>query len=163
MISPANAVGKDSGRSRPNASLLLNAKNINNPSLSARLRPFAEDRRSDPHMGGAKPYRDGVIAAHAHAQRRQTIAGGDFRQQREVRRGIVAHRRNAHQPFYNQAEFLPALSDEGIGLIRRNAGFLVFLAGIDLDEKAGRSFLPVHFSGKGAGDFRTVDRFNNIE
>src|ERR1035437_10666329 len=75
--------------------------------------PRPEDRRADAHMGGAELDRDREVGAHAHRQFRKTVARGDLRGQREMRRRRIANRRNAHQAGNRQAIFFAAAGNEG--------------------------------------------------
>ena len=60
--------------------------------------------RADPHMGGAEAHRHFEIAAHAHAELVQAIVARQLGEKGEMRRGIVFHRRNAHQADHRQLQ-----------------------------------------------------------
>lgn len=122
----------------------------------------AENVRANPHMRSAELGGDLKVAAHAHGKLLKTIAAGDFRQQREMRRGSLIRRRNAHEAVNDETE-RPALGDEGVGLARRDARLLFFLAGVDLNEKARRAGLPRHLCGERTRQFRPVEAFNGVE
>src|SRR3546814_11915087 len=65
---------------------------------------LAEQRRSDPHMGGAKP--DGCleIAGHAHRQPIEPVFAGKLGEQRKERRWLYFRRGDGHQPHHRQDE-----------------------------------------------------------
>src|SRR5690606_24712317 len=101
------------------------------PSLFAVLGAVAEDRRADSDMGGADADGDLIIAAHPHGKHRQVVPLGEFREKRKMRRRRLVHRRDAHEPLHRQAELVAAERHEAVHLLRRHAGLLRFLAGID--------------------------------
>lgn len=114
-------------------------------------------------MGCAELGGDFEIAAHPHRKRAEAISRGDHRQKGEMRGRRLVRRRNAHQSFDREAEFLDATADELVGRLRRNPGFLGFAAGIDLNEEAGRRALARDLFGKGRGDLRAVDGFDDVK
>ena len=56
----------------------------------------AEDRGTDPHMGGAEADSLLEIGAHAHAEEAEPGASGDLAQQGEMRCGLLVEWRDAH-------------------------------------------------------------------
>eukprot|EP01035_Chromulina_nebulosa_P030703 gene30703-40825_t len=74
----------------------------------------AEDGAADADMRRPELDRGLVIGAHAHRQAAQAVAGRDLRQQREMRRGRILGRRNAHQPLDGEAVHAAAAFDEGL-------------------------------------------------
>ncbi len=88
------------------------------------------------------------IGAHAHREFRDVVARGDVRQQREVRPGRLAHRRNAHQPLHGEAQSAATFGQESIRANRGDAGFLRLLACIDLDIESWRSAGPLDLVGE---------------
>ena len=87
-------------------------------------------------MGRAELDRRLEIGAHAHREQRQAVAPGDGVEQREMRRGRVLGRRDAHQPLDDKAVALAAFPQERIGRGGHDAALLRLLAGVDLDEEA---------------------------
>ncbi len=75
------------------------------------------------------------------------IAEPDLGRQREMRRRRLADRRDAHQAGYDQAVFVAAARDEGVGLAGRDAGLLRLLAGIELNEQFRPLALGINFLG----------------
>ncbi len=70
-----------------------------------------------------------------------------------MRGGVITFRGNAHQPTDFRTEPFERGFDESIGLFARNAGFLRFVAGVDLHEKLGKTpgFLRTLLDGVGQG------------
>ena len=102
------------------------------------------------------------VSAHAHAQFLQAVAGGDFPQQREMKRGFLVKGRDAHQAPERRAENVLAFGDEGIGGFGQDAAFLGFLAGVDLNEALRPAAAFAYFIGERAGKLRAVDGLNDI-
>ena len=73
------------------------------------------------------------IAAHPNRQTAQAVAFRDLCQQRKVERGFFFDRRNAHQPGNRKIE-PPAFGDESVRVTRHDTCFLLFFAGVDLNE-----------------------------
>ena len=72
-------------------------------------------------------------------------------------------RRNAHQAVHAQAVFAAAAGDEGVGLLRQDAGFLRLGAGVDLQVEPGAPPGLLRRVGEGARDPRAVHRLDRIE
>src|SRR5580704_4981234 len=89
----------------------------------------AEERGADAHRGRAEPDRGLEVGAHAHREAGKAVAGGDLGGEREVGAWRLVVRRNAHQAFERQAEFVPASADEGVGALWNHARLLRLLAG----------------------------------
>ena len=77
-------------------------------------------------MGRAERNRYGEVRAHAHRQLRDPVTPSDFRGEREMRRGRIVHRRNAHQARDRQAMGVAATD---CAAMRRNARTRLRLAG----------------------------------
>jgi hypothetical protein len=71
-------------------------------------------------------------------------------------------RRDAHQALDRQIK-RAAVGNEGIRIIRQNAGFLVFFAGVDLKEQIGAMADLLRQPGDGAGQFGAVDRMDRLK
>src|ERR1700730_16671488 len=99
------------------------------------LPPLPKDRAAYPHMGGAEPDGGLVVGAHAHRQERETVAGGDLGGEREMRRGRLAERGDAHQPLDGEPVGLAAFAQEGSSRRGKDSRLLRLRAGIDLDEQ----------------------------
>src|SRR5450432_128901 len=97
---------------------------------SALILAMAEDRRADADMGGAELDRGREVGAHAHGQILQAVARGDFRGQREMRRGRIVDRWDAHQAGNRQTEIVAAARDERVRLRWRDTRLLRLFAGI---------------------------------
>ncbi len=124
---------------------------------------MAEDRRTDPDMGGAELDRDRKIGAHAHRQLGEAVALGDLRGQREMRRRRLIDRRDAHQPGDQKAILLAAAPDEIIGLGRGDAGLLRLLAGVELHEQLDQPVLLRQFLGECLTQAVAIDRMDGVE
>jgi len=114
-------------------------------------------------VGRAAAYRGLEIGAHAHAQLGQTQPLSQLRKPLEMRLRSLLDWRNTHEAAYGEAEFLTALPVKRLRLVQGNPGLLRLVSGVDLDEKLGRPLLGVDLAGDGAGDFRPVDRMDDIE
>ena len=77
------------------------------------------------------------IVAHPHAEMDQRVSHGDLLEQREMRRGLGAEGRNAHQSAHRQFQRFAAQADEGVGLGGQDAGLLRLFSRIHLDEEMG--------------------------
>ena len=84
-------------------------------------------------------------------------------EQREMKRGFLAQRRNAHQADDRQAQCVPAMADEGDRILGRDAGLLRFLAGVHLDEKLQRLGRFCQLRLQGLGEFLPVQRMDGVE
>ena len=76
---------------------------------------------------------------------------------------FLIKRRNAHQAGNREAQLITAQVHKLIRLLRHNAGRLRLSAGVDLHEQLDFPALPLHFAGKYLGNFRPVNRFNDIK
>ena len=94
---------------------------------------------ADAHMRRAERDRDREIRAHAHRQKLEPVARGDFRGERKMRRRRLVERRNAHQPVDRQPVIVRQLAQERVGILRQHAGLLRLGAGIDLDKQQRRA------------------------
>ena len=74
----------------------------------------------------------GIIGGHSHTQLVDPIAPCHFRQQREVGNRVFTGRRNTHQSGYRQPQAIATLGDKCVNLVRIDARFLIFFAGVDL-------------------------------
>src|SRR4029077_1802758 len=124
--------------------------------------PRAEDRGADPDMRRAEADRGLEIGAHPHAELVEAVAPGDLAQQREMQGRLLVLGRDAHQPDDRQADPVAAIGDERIGVGRQDAGFLRFLAGIDLDVARQMPPAPFHLARQRLGQARPVDRLDDI-
>ncbi len=75
-----------------------------------------------------------VILAHPHAEGGKAVLRREFSEQSKMTRRIAVARRQNHQPFWREVEGAQT-GEKCAGFFRRNARFLRFAAGIDLDEK----------------------------
>ena len=123
----------------------------------------AEQGGADADMGGAEPHRRLVVGAHAHADLGQAVARGHLGQQGEVQRRLLVDRRDAHQPDDRQLVDVAAGGDEGIDVVRQDAGLLRLLAGVDLDVAVGPPAGAFHFLGERRGQPLAVDRLDDVE
>src|ERR1035438_3628324 len=85
-----------------------------------RLRsPLPKQSCAEADIGCAQ--RNGIleIGAHAHAKVAQTVPVCQLFQQREMRRGRLVNRRNAHQAAYSELQF-PAMCEKIRQAARRN-------------------------------------------
>jgi hypothetical protein len=114
-------------------------------------------------MRGAELDRDRKIGAHAHRQILQAIARSDLGCQREMRRRGIVDRRDAHQAGNDEAIFLAAACNEGVGLAGRDAGLLRLLAGVQLDEQFRAFVLRIDFLGQRLAQAGPVDRMDGVE
>ena len=80
-----------------------------------------------------------------------------------MRSRIHIHGRNAHQPGNGKAVRFPASLDEFLRILRGNAGFLRFHAGIHLNETFGMPVLLLHFRCEQFCDAVAIDGFDDIE
>lgn len=102
------------------------------------------------------------IRRHAHRQRWQPVTLAHLAQKTEMRGRVLIFGGNAHQATDFPTEPFERGFDESIGLFARNAGFLRFVAGIDLHEKLGKTpgFLRALLNGVGQG--RAVEALDHI-
>lgn len=93
------------------------------------------------------------IRRHAHRQYRQPVTLAHLAQETEMRGGVLAFGRDAHQATDFRTEPFERGFDESISFFARNAGFLGLVAGIDLHEKLGKTpgFLRAFLNGVGQG------------
>ena len=84
-------------------------------------------------------------------------------QQREIGRGLLVDRRDAHQPDDRQPELVPALGDEPVRLGRHDPGLLRLLADVDLDQAGRAPPAMLHFLGEGLRQPRPVDALDHVE
>src|SRR6202007_2256134 len=87
-----------------------------------------ENRRADADVGRAMRHGLLVLGAHAHREEGKAVPLGDLGEKREMRRGGLTDRGNAHQPRDHKAVALAAGFDESIGLRWRDAGLRGFLS-----------------------------------
>ena len=80
-----------------------------------------------------------------------------------MRRRLLVGRRNAHQTRYFQTVLSAAHGDERIGLFGRDACFLRFTAGIDLNEETRPPSAVRHGFRQRFSQPRPVESFNDIE
>src|SRR5437764_1161611 len=102
---------------------------------SSRSPSLTEYRRANPHMRGTETNGALEIGAHAHAESLEVVLARDLGEQREMRRGRLINRRNAHQPKNRQLLALAAEVDEMGRVERQYAGFLDLFARVHLDEQ----------------------------
>ena len=91
------------------------------------------------------------------------VAFRDLRGEREMRRGRIVDRRDAHQPGNRQTIGVAARSDKIIGVRRRDAGLLRLLAGVELHEQIRPAILLRDFLGQRFANARAVHRMDGIE
>ena len=103
------------------------------------------------------------VSAHAHAQIPEIIAPGNLAQKLKMPLRSIIHGRNAHQARYVQSMLVSAFRDETVGISDTHAGFLLFIAGIDLNEKFKLPLLFCQFLGNGFRNPWPVYRVNHIE
>ncbi len=127
------------------------------------LAAFAEDRAADAHMRRAEFDRRLEIPAHAHAEQRQTVLARQLLQQREMRRGRLIRRRDAHQSLHRQPQFVAAQRNEAGGVFRRDAGLLRFLARVYLDEQRRAPAGLFDLGLQRLGELGPVERMDGIE
>ena len=78
----------------------------------------------------------------------------------EIGRGVAFGGGDAHQAGQGRAEAGTHGADEGVGLSGGDAGFLRFVADIDLDQQGWRGAGGLHGVGDGVGEFRAVQGFD---
>lgn len=105
---------------------------------------------------------DFKISGHSHRKHRQAVLLAHVAQQTEMRRRVFVLGGNAHQAADLWSEPFKRGFDERIGFFARNAGFLRFVAGIDLHEKLGKTpgFLRALLNGVGQG--RAVEALYHV-
>ena len=102
-------------------------------------------------MSRAELGRDLEVAAHSHTEAGKTVAFRDLGEQLKMQGRFLIDRRNAHQTQKRQLEVVPALRDEGIGIVGQNPRFLVLGAGVDLNETPRPLAHIVHGAGQRTG------------
>lgn len=114
-------------------------------------------------MRRAKLRGDVIVPAHPHGKDAESVAGGDFRQQRKMRGRRLVRGGNAHQPLDFKAEFVPALTDESVRLLGKRPRLLRLGARVHLDEKARSVSLASRLFRKRPCDLRAIDRLDDVE
>ena len=103
------------------------------------------------------------IPAHAHGKDVKAVPCGNLRKKGEMRRRRFKRGRNAHQSLDREAEFLAALPDETVSLLRQDACLLRLCACIDLNQKTRPAALPPRLLRERPGDLGAIDRFDDIK
>jgi hypothetical protein len=80
-----------------------------------------------------------------------------------MRRSLIIHRRNAHEPRNFKPVIFAAASNKSVGLLRQNACLLWLGAGIDLNKKLWMAGGFLDLTGKRLGNFFAVDGLDGIE
>src|SRR5690349_10329593 len=101
---------------------------MNSPWKTLALLARSEDRAADAHVRCSKGDGGLEILAHAHAQASETELTGELSEKSEVNGGFFLERRDAHQAGHIEPELITAQCDEPRRVLRRDAGFLRFLA-----------------------------------
>src|SRR5262245_62587800 len=114
-------------------------------------------------MGGAKLDRRLEVGAHAHAQIGEAELRGELGKKREMQPRCLFEGWNAHQASDLERELFATEAQQTRCLFREHAGFLWFLAGIDLDEKLKAATLLQHGLGDGLGDLGSIDGVDSVE
>src|SRR5215510_4802127 len=102
---------------------------------SRRIDHFLWVRRHLKATGGAKLDRRLEVGAHAHAQIGEAELRGELGKKREMQPRRLFEGWNAHQASDLERELFATEAQQTRCLFREHAGFLWFLARIDLDEK----------------------------
>ncbi len=102
-------------------------------------------------MRGAAGDGGGKIPGHAHGADNQTVRVGDGCEVAEIRGGVCAFRRDAHEAAQGGAETGDLRADEGVSVGGGNAGFLRLVPDIDLDEQFREFAGGVSRFGDGVG------------
>ena len=126
--------------------------------MSGRSPKYAEPNMRRPEGDGLL-----VVRAHPHGQGRNPGLPGHLVQQREVHRGLLVHRGDAHEAGDSQLQILAAVTDEFRRLRRNDPGLLVLLSGVDLDQAFDIALLLLAFLGDDPGEFLAVDAFDCVE
>lgn len=114
-------------------------------------------------MGGSLGYGLFEIAGHAHGE---VFDAGSFckgGKHPEMIGRVFFGWRDAHQAFDRQTEICPEVVHKLNGIFRQYACLLDFPPGIDLDEKPGRSALPLHFGCDRCRNLFPVHSLDDIE
>jgi hypothetical protein len=125
--------------------------------------PGAKNGATHTYVGCAKFHGGRVVSAHAHGHVRQTQAIRHVFQKGEVGRRGILRRRDAHQADDIQPMDVTACGDKGLGVGRGDAGLLLFLTRVDLNETGQTPLLLRHNPCKGGGDPWAVNGLDHVE
>lgn len=123
----------------------------------------AENSCSYAHFGRTECDGNFEVMAHTHAESGKAIPRGNFCKQGEMHCWFFIHGRDAHKTRDRKFQIAAAFLNEGIRRAGQNAGFLAFLAGVDLDETDRPAPLAGHFRRQGTRELRTIHCFDHVE
>lgn len=114
-------------------------------------------------MGRTLGNRRCIVTAHAHGEDGQSLIGCNFPEPAEVGGGRLVNRRNGHEAFDTEIVIASCQDQEVLDIRDQDARLLGFGPRIDLDQQCWRAPCLLDGIGKSTGQFRTVERLDDIE
>lgn len=114
-------------------------------------------------MSGTLGNRCRMVTAHAHGEDRQSLIGCDLAEPPEMGGCRLVDRRNGHQPLDTETIIASRQSQQILDIRNEDACLLGFGPCIDLEQHRWRAPRLLDGLGECAGQFRTVERLDDIE